>query len=90
MNTKFQPLGKRVLVRYLEAEENKVGKIILNNPKPKERAEVIAIGNKVEGNDIKVGDVVFLQKYTGQQVTLDDQDLIICNIDDLIAKEKDE
>ncbi len=92
--TQLQPLGNRVLLRKLEAEETLKGGIILPDSakKKQEQAEVIAVGTgkkDKQGNlvpiPVKIGDIVLMEKYTGQEVTLDDQEYVIVRSDDLIA-----
>lgn len=92
--TKLKPLGNRVLVRRLAAEEKLKGGIILPETakKKQERAEVIATGTgKKEKNGslipmpVKVGDVILMEKYSGQDVTLNDEDFVILRADDIIA-----
>lgn len=91
---KFRPLGNRVLVRRLEAEEKLKGGILLPDTakKKQEQAEVIAIGTgkldktgKTIPVPVKVGDTILLDKYSGQELKLDDQDYIIVRADDIIA-----
>lgn len=91
---KLRPLGNRVLVRRLEAEETLKGGIILPDTakKKQESAEVVAIGTGAkdkEGNlipiPVKIGDVILMEKYSGQEVTLDDENYVILRADDLIA-----
>ena len=93
-NIKLRPLGNRVLVRRLEAEETLKGGIILPDTakKKQESAEVVAIGTgskDKEGNlipiPVKVGDVILMEKYSGQEVTLEDETYVILRSDDLIA-----
>lgn len=93
-NVKLRPLGNRVLVRRLEAQEKLKGGIILPDTakKQQESAEVIAIGTgkkDKEGKEhpvpVKVGDVILMEKYSGQEVTLDDETYVIIRADDLIA-----
>jgi len=90
----LRPLGNRVLVRRLAAEETLKGGIILPDTakKKQEQAEVVAVGSgKLDksGNTIpmpvKVGDTVLMEKYSGQEVTLDDQEFTILKADDIIA-----
>ena len=92
--TTLRPLGNRVLLRRLDPEETLKGGIILPDTakKKQEQAEVIAIGtgkNDKNGNlipiPVKVGDRVLMEKYSGQEVTLDDQEYVILKADDLIA-----
>lgn len=91
---KFHPLGHRVLVRRLEAKETLKGGILLPDSakKKQEQAEVIAIGTgKMDKNGhlipipVKVGDIVLMEKYSGQEVTIDDEEFFIVRADDLIA-----
>lgn len=92
--THLKPLGNRVLLRRLEAEETLKGGIILPDSakKKQEQAEVIAIGPGKKDKDgklvpmpVKVGDVVLMDKYSGQEVTIDDEEFVIVKTDDLIA-----
>ena len=92
--TKLRPLGNRILVRRLESEETLKGGIILPDSakKKQEQAEVIAIGTGKKDNQgklipipVKMGDIVLIEKYSGQEVTLNDQEYVIVRSDDLIA-----
>lgn len=91
---KFKPLGNRVLVRRLEQEEKLKGGIILPDTakKKQEQAEVVAVGpgkkdknGKLIPMPVKEGDIVLMDKYSGQEVTLDDETYVIARADDLIA-----
>lgn len=93
LTTKFKPLGNRVLLRRLEHEE-KLGGIILPDTakKKQEQAEVIAIGtgkNDKQGNlipmPVKIGDIVLMEKYSGQEIKLEDEEYVILKADDIIA-----
>lgn len=90
----LKPLGNRVLVQRLEAEETLKGGIILPDSakKKQETARVVAIGpgkkledGKVIPISVKVGDLILMDKYSGQEVTLDDEEYVIVKADDLIA-----
>lgn len=92
--TKFQPLGNRVLVRRLEQEEKLKGGIIIPDTakKKQEQAEVIAIGpgkkdkaGKLVPMPVQVGDIVLIEKYSGQEISLNDDDFVIVRADDIIA-----
>jgi len=92
--SKLRPLGNRVLMRRLEAEDTLKGGIILpDSAKQKqEQAEVIAVGpgkkdkdGKLELAPVKVGDIVLMDKYSGQEVTIDDETYVIVNGNDIIA-----
>lgn len=91
---KFRPLGNRVLVRRLAAEEKLKGGIILPDTakKKQEQAEVVAIGTgkkDKQGNlipvPVKIGEVILMEKYSGQEVKLNDEEFVILRADDIIA-----
>ena len=95
-NTKIQlkPLGNRVLVRRLEEKENVKGGIILPDTakKKQEMTEVVAIGPGTKTQDgkllpmpVKVGDVVLVDKYAGQEITLNDEEFVVVRGDDIVA-----
>ena len=90
----LKPLGNRVLVQRLEAQETLKGGIILPDSakKKQETARVMAIGpgkrledGKVLPMPVKVGDVVLMDKYSGQEVAIDDEEYTILKADDIIA-----
>jgi chaperonin GroES len=90
----LKPLGNRVLVRRLEEKESTKGSIILPDTakKKQEMAEVLAVGpgkTNTEGQlvvpPVKVGDCVLIDKYSGQEVTVDGEELIVVRGEDIIA-----
>ena len=91
--TQLRPLANRVLAQRLEEEAMKGGIILPDSAKKKqETALVLAIGpgkKDKQGNllpmPVKVGDTVLMDKYAGQEVVIDDQELIIVKSDDIIA-----
>jgi chaperonin GroES len=94
VQTKLKPLGNRVLVKRLEAEEKVKGGIILPDTakKKQETAEVVAIGTGKKdksGNlipfPVKVGDKILMEKYSGNEITLDGDEYVILRADDIIA-----
>ena len=91
--TKVQPLGDRVLIKQLEAQEKTKGGIILPDTakeKPQE-AEVVAVGKgKVEDGktiapEVKVGDKILYGKYSGTEIKVDGEELIIVKEEDILA-----
>lgn len=91
---KVKPLANRVLVKHQEAEDTVKGGIILPDSAKKkpETAVVVAVGpgqKDKEGHllamPVKVGDVVLLDKYAGQQVDIDGEEYQILKSDDIIA-----
>ena len=94
--TKIQlkPLGNRVLVRRLEEKETVKGGIILPETakKKQEMTEVVAVGPGKKTQDgkllpmpVKVGDVVLVDKYAGQEITLNDEEFVVVRGDDIVA-----
>ena len=91
---KFRPLHDRVVVRRIEAEEKTAGGIIIPDTakeKPQE-GEVIAVGpgardenGKVAALDVKAGDRVLFGKWSGTEVKLDGEDLLIMKESDLMG-----
>lgn len=90
----LRPLGNRILAqRQEEAETLKGGIILPDSAKKKpETAVVVAVGPGKKDKDgklvpvpVKVGDSILLEKYSGQEVTLDDEEYIIVRADDVIA-----
>ncbi len=90
----FRPLHDRVLVRRVEAEEKTAGGIIIPDSakeKPAE-GEVLAVGEGAyneEGDrikpDVKVGDRVLFGKWSGTEVKIDGEDLIIMKESDILG-----
>ena len=92
--TTLKPLGNRVLVQRLEAQDTMKGGIILPDSakKKQETAKIVAIGPGKRLDDgkllpipVKVGDVILMDKYSGQEVTIDDEEFMILKADDIIA-----
>jgi chaperonin GroES len=91
---KVRPLHDRLLVRRIEEKETAKGGIIIPDTakeKP-QQGEVLAIGNgKILENgtkvalDIKVGDKILFGKYTGSEVKIDGEDVLILREDEVLA-----
>ena len=91
---KFRPLHDRVLVRRLEGEDKTAGGIIIPDTaqeKPME-GEVVAVGagerdetGKVQPLDVKAGDHVLFGKWSGTEVKIDGEDLIIMKESDILG-----
>jgi chaperonin GroES len=90
----FRPLHDRVVVRRIEAEEKTKGGIIIPDTakeKPQE-GEVVAVGpgardenGKVAALDVKAGDRVLFGKWSGTEVRIDGQDLLIMKESDIMG-----
>lgn len=90
---RIKPLGDRVVIKRLEAEETTKSGIVLPGSakeKPQE-AEVVAVGpgGVVDGKEIrmevKVGDKVLFSKYAGTEVKIDGEDYTILRQNDILA-----
>ncbi|RCL01291.1 MAG: chaperonin GroES [Candidatus Tokpelaia sp. JSC085] len=92
--TSFRPLHDRVVVRRVESEEKTAGGIIIPDTakeKPQE-GEVIACGpgarddnGKLVALDVKTGDRVLFGKWSGTEVKIDGQDLLIMKESDIMG-----
>jgi chaperonin GroES len=91
---KFRPLHDRVVVRRLEAEEKTAGGIIIPDTakeKP-QQGEVVAVGpggrdesGKLIPLDVKAGDRVLFGKWSGTEVKLDGEELLIMKESDIMG-----
>ena len=90
---KLVPLGDRVVLKQLVAEETTKSGIVLpgqSKEKP-QQAEVIAVGpgGTVDGKEVKmevkVGDLVIYSKYAGTEVKLDEEEYIVVKQNDILA-----
>ena len=91
---KFRPLHDRVLVRRIEADERTKGGIIIPDTakdKPQE-GEIVAAGpgardesGKLTPLDVKAGDRVLFGKWSGTEVKIDGEDLIIMKESDILG-----
>jgi chaperonin GroES len=91
---KFRPLHDRVVVRRLEEEERTKGGIIIPDTakeKP-QQGEVVAVGPGARGEDgavvaldVKAGDRVLFGKWSGTEVKIDGEDLLIMKESDILG-----
>ena len=90
----FRPLHDRVLVRRIDAEQKTAGGIIIPDSaqeKPSE-GKVVAVGNglkddngKTTALDVKKGDKILFGKWSGTEVTVDGEELIIMKESDILG-----
>ena len=90
----FRPLHDRVLVRRVTAEEKTAGGIIIPDTakeKPQE-GEVVAVGpgaradsGKIQPLDVKAGDRILFGKWSGTEVKIDGEDLLIMKESDIMG-----
>lgn len=91
---KITPLRENVVLRRLDAEEEKIGSIIVPDT-AKEKpmtAEVVAVGagkvlkdGKRQKPEVKIGQTVLIGKYSGSEVKLDGDDLLIVREDEILG-----
>jgi chaperonin GroES len=91
---KLRPLHDRVVVKRMEEERTSPGGIVIPDSateKPS-KGEVVAAGNgkmtdsgEVNALDVKVGDTVLFGKYSGTEVKVDGDDLLVMREDDIMA-----
>ena len=91
---KFRPLHDRVVVRRLESEEKTAGGIIIPDTakeKPQE-GEIVAVGNggrtesgELIAMDVEAGDRVLFGKWSGTEVKIDGEDLLIMKESDIMG-----
>ncbi len=94
VKTKLKPIGNRILAKRLDPEEKIKGGIILPDTakKKQETAQVIAVGTGKKDKkgalipfSVKPGDKILMDKYSGQEVTIDGDEFVILRADDIIA-----
>lgn len=91
---KLAPLGDRVVLKQLEAEETTKSGIVLpgNAQEKPQQAEIIAVGpgGIVDGKEVEmqvaVGEKVIYSKYAGTEVKLDGEEFIVVRQNDIVAK----
>jgi len=91
---KIRPLHDRVIVRRMEEERTSSGGIVIPDTAAEKpvRGEILAVGNgkildngEVRGLDVKAGDRVLFGKYSGTEVKVDGEELVVMREDDIMA-----
>lgn len=94
VKSKIRPLHDRVVIKRVEKEQTSAGGIVIpDSAKEKPiRGEVVAIGKGKaleNGNyrplDLKIGDVVLFGKYSGTEVKVDDEELLVLREEDIMG-----
>jgi chaperonin GroES len=94
IDMKIRPLHDRVIIKRLEAETTSAGGIVIPDSATEKpiRGEVIAVGNgkilesgEKRALDIKAGDKVLFGKYSGTEVKVDGQELLVMREEDVMA-----
>lgn len=81
----FQPLGKRVLVKRVEEANTTISGIIIPDSaqeKPS-KGEVVAVSSEV--SDLSCGDVVIFAKYSGSEISLQNEKFLVINTEDIFG-----
>jgi chaperonin GroES len=90
----LRPLHDRVIVKRMEEQRTSPGGIVIPDTAAEKpiRGEILAVGNgKILDNgevrllDLKVGDTVLFGKYSGTEVKVDGEDLLVMREDDIMA-----
>ncbi len=90
----LRPLHDRVIVKRMEEQRTSPGGIVIPDTAAEKpiRGEILAVGNgkildngDVRALDLKVGDTVLFGKYSGTEVKVDGQDLLVMREDDIMA-----
>ena len=91
---KLRPLHDRVIIKRLEAETKSAGGIVIPDAAAEKpiKGEVIAVGTgkilddgKVRPMAVKAGDTVLFGKYSGTEVKVDGEELLVMREEDLVA-----
>ena len=91
---KIRPLHDRVIIRRLEEERKSAGGIVIPDTAAEKpvRGEIVAVGNgKILDNgdvrplDVKVGNKVLFGKYSGTEVKVEGEELVVMREDDIMA-----
>lgn len=91
---KIRPLHDRVVVRRMEEERTSPGGIVIpdNATEKPSKGEVLAVGSgklldngEVRSMAVKKGDKVLFGKYSGSEVKIDDEELVVMREDDIMA-----
>jgi chaperonin GroES len=92
---KIQPLGKRILVKAEELEDKTPGGLLIpptaNDDKRPATGKVVklGLGKDKKGKDfvfdIKVGDIIYFKKYSPEEVSIDGEDYLLLDVDDVLA-----
>ncbi len=88
---KFKPLGERALVQIFEREEKTVSGIVLPDTakeKP-QTAKVVEVGEFENGVKLNQGDTIVFAKYSGTEISLDGEDYMILDADDILGVVED-
>jgi len=89
----LKPLGDRLVIKKVEVEEKTKSGIVLPGSAKEDQpaiAEIIAIGDEILNDEkkkdlVKVGDKVVYSKYSGTDIKIDNEEVIVLKLSDLLA-----
>ena len=88
----LRPLGERVVIKKVEAEEKTKSGIVLPSSAKEQpqMAEILAVGADILNDEkkkeqVKVGDKVIFSKYAGTEIKLDGEELTVLKLEDVLA-----
>ena len=90
----IRPLHDRVIIRRMEEEKTSPGGIVIPDSATEKpvKGEVVAVGNgkilessDIRPLDVKVGDIILFGKYSGTEVSVDGEELLVMREDDITA-----
>jgi chaperonin GroES len=94
MDMKFRPLRDRVFVRYSSEEEKTSGGLFIPDTakeKP-QKGTVVAVGpgritddGKLQPVEVKVGDMILFEKYSGSKIRIDEEEFLIIREEDILG-----
>ena len=94
LHMNIRPLHDRVIIRRMEEEKTSPGGIVIPDSATEKpvKGEVVAIGKgkilengEVRPLDVKVGDIILFGKYSGTEVSVDGEELLVMREDDITA-----
>ena len=92
---KFKPLRDRVFVRYSSEEEKTSGGLFIPDTAKKkpQRGTVVAVGpgritddGKLQPVEVKGGDTILFEKYSGSKISIDEEEYLIIREEDILGK----
>uniref|UniRef100_A0A7V4KDQ9 Co-chaperonin GroES n=1 Tax=Fervidobacterium pennivorans TaxID=93466 RepID=A0A7V4KDQ9_FERPE len=85
---KVKPLGERLLIKPIIEEKKTAGGIVLPDAAKEKpmKAEIVEVGKLPEDCTLKVGDKVIYNKYSGTEIKINEEDYIIIDLNDILAK----
>ncbi len=85
---KVKPLGERLLIKPIIEEKKTAGGIVLPDAAKEKptKAEIVEVGKLPEDCGLKVGDKVIFNKYSGTELKIDEEDYVIIDLNDILAK----